>query len=62
MKELIKASGGQELPRTLQTIKEGSLIVGSEPIDIRANCKDGDLRFKIGAGDNDQGLSLEFQI
>ena len=62
MQELIKASGGQELPKTLQSIQPGALIIPEEPIEIRANCKGGDLRFKIGSGDNDQGAVIEMQV
>ena len=58
---VFKALGGV-LPQSMVSAPEGGLLIPTEPLDIRANLKGGDLRFKIGDSDNDKGTSLVFQI
>lgn len=64
MKELQKTAKafGENLPESMMSIKEGELILPKKPIDIRANLKGGDLRFKIGSSSESIGMELEFQI
>lgn len=64
MKELAKITKALDgvLPQTMVSVDEGQLLIPSEPLEIRANLKGGDLRFKIGDSNNSLGDSIEVQI